>query len=173
MSKELTVISNKGMQSAGRTTLAAAGKSTGKLAKAAGALNAPQALIELIAAYGSYRKTAAREKTRRQEISSQEAVELNRIKAQKDTLMGMIDHSFGERKMVIEALLNMLDNARECGDMAACTAILGYITQIIVANPASEIVNAFRQHAQASLQEPGQQQCRDSACETEKSRGGN
>lgn len=107
----------------------------GTAAGPAGALGALDALEKVVTAYRDYKIVAEQEATKREDIRARRDVELARIQAHRDLLMGYLDRSFDERRENFAQLFRMADNALARGAPAELGQVLQSITQLAAASP--------------------------------------
>lgn len=130
-------------------------KYTGKaLARKAGAVLDPTVPIrEITEKFFDYLDTRERERTRREEIRSEERKAIARIQIERDIIIEALDRSFEERAEIFDRLLMFLDEALSKDNNEAVTKITDVLTELVKDNPFANIEN-LRSHIKDRPDEP-------------------
>ena len=93
-----------------------------------------QAIPPTIAGIADYFRTMQVEETKRQAIIAHRDVLIERITAEKDTLLAYFDHKFAERRAALDEFFELLRQAIASGDNQQLVAALSGILTIIQDN---------------------------------------
>lgn len=93
-----------------------------------------QAIPPTIAGIADYFRTMQVEETKRQAIIANRDVLIERITAEKDTLLAYFDHKFAERRAALDEFFELLRLAIASGDNQQLVAALSGILTIIQDN---------------------------------------
>lgn len=93
-----------------------------------------QAIPPTIAGIADYFRTMQVEETKRQAIIANRDVLIERITAEKDTLLAYFDHKFAERRAALDEFFELLRQAIASGDNQKLVAALSGILTIIQDN---------------------------------------
>ena len=93
-----------------------------------------QAIPPTIAAIADYFRAMQAEDTKRQAIIANRDVLIERITAEKDTLLAYFDHKFAERRAALDEFFELLRQAIASGDNQQLVAALSGILTIIQDN---------------------------------------
>lgn len=93
-----------------------------------------QAIPPTIAGIADYFRTMQVEETKRQAIIANRDVLIERITAERDTLLAYFDHKFAERRAALDEFFELLRQAIASGDNQQLVAALSGILTIIQDN---------------------------------------
>ena len=94
-----------------------------------------------IAGIADYFRTMQVEDTKRQAIIAHRDVLIERITAEKDTLLAYFDHKFAERRVALDEFFELLHHAVASGDNQQLVAALSGILTIIQDNPLDDFAS--------------------------------
>ena len=94
-----------------------------------------------IVGIADYFRTMQVEDTKRQAIIAHRDVLIERIAAEKDTLLAYFDHKFAERRAALDEFFELLHHAVASGDNQQLVAALSGILTIIQDNPLDDFAS--------------------------------
>ncbi|MBF2758926.1 MAG: hypothetical protein ISN28_01450 [Ectothiorhodospiraceae bacterium AqS1] len=116
-------------------------KRSGKaLAQKAGAALDPTVIVrEITEKFFDYLDTREHERTRREEIRSEERKAIARIQSERDIIIEALDRSFEERAKIFDRLLMFFDEALSKNNNEAVSEITVALTELAKKNPFADI----------------------------------
>ncbi|URD50566.1 hypothetical protein [Chroococcidiopsis sp. CCNUC1] len=105
-----------------------------------------------VSAYINYKEITEQEQTKRREIEAWEKTTIAKINAQREILIGYLNHSFDERAENFRALFNVVDRAIITGNNEELEVALHSITEIAKSSPFKELANLAS--VKAALDDP-------------------
>lgn len=114
--------------------------------------NPTECLQKMVSAYTDYLKIAEEEKTKRRNIEAWEKTTIAQINAQRDLLIGYLDHSFDERAKNFRALFTIVDSAISSGNNEQLALTLNSITELAKSSPFKDLANLNK--VRAALDDP-------------------
>ena len=93
----------------------------------------------MFGAYQDYQRLSLEENTKRVNIQAEKEVAIAKIQAQKDLLKSYLEHTFGERRQVIQETFNTLDKALESNNMDVVSQAMESIQNIVKETPLKQV----------------------------------
>lgn len=100
---------------------------------------AHDALSLMINAYSEYKKVAAQEETKREAITAWKEARLAELNNQKEILHSYLEHSFKERRHMIDGLFETLDKGIQANDANIITNAMSGIINIAKESPLQQV----------------------------------
>lgn len=107
----------------------------------ADALNALNALNQIVAAARESIAIHETESTKREQAQAHRDIEVERIRASERTLRDYFDRIFAERRDIHKRLFDSLDTALASGDVAAMQTVVGGIVEVARTSPLADLGN--------------------------------
>ncbi len=93
----------------------------------------------MFGAYKDYQRLSLEENTKRVNIQAEKEVAIAKIQAQKDLLKSYLEHTFGERRQVIQETFKTLDKALESNNMDVVSQAMESIQNIVKETPLKQV----------------------------------
>lgn len=104
----------------------------------------------LIQGVADYLNTLEREETKRQEIWAHHDIIIHALNQERDVILAYFNHTFAERRLVLEQCFDLMDKSIETNDHASLNLALSSILSVIHENPLKDF-ETFK----SRMSEPG------------------